>query len=276
MSKSPRRRIDFPPTNNEPNLDNQPHLLPGLTQLAELLLIARARGEDTSERALSVSDLASFGLTLADCRSLLSRGLVEMASSPSAPASGYPGRGEGGLKANSRSHHANASATKLGPRTRLILTDAGLAFITKQPRLLEPSPPAPASGYPGQGEGGLVTPPPLVPHYDIDTRELSVAGVVILRLPVQARNLAAVLTALEHSGWKPRVARALHSRPHNNRHNLGVAAYSLNQRQTLIDFHADGGGMRWNWRADSPSAPTAGHQRRPGKRSSKRAHPPRG
>ena len=98
---------------------------------------------------------------------------------------------------------------------------------------------------------------PIVPHYDIDLRELSVTGEVILRLPVQARSLAAVLTALQVAGWKRRVSQPLASRPGgNDSHHLAIAAYKLNDRQDLIDFHADDGALRWNWRAGAlPPAP---------------------
>ncbi|MGH7138632.1 MAG: hypothetical protein ACREHD_23045 [Pirellulales bacterium] len=68
-------------------------------------------------------------------------------------------------------------------------------------------------------------------------------------MPAQARSLAAVLTALEQSGWKPRVAKPLSGRPGgNDPHHLAIAAYKLNMRQSLIEFHADDGAFRWNWR----------------------------
>lgn len=90
---------------------------------------------------------------------------------------------------------------------------------------------------------------PIVPRYDVELRELSVTGEVILRLPVQARSLAAALTALEVAGWKPRVSKPLAGRPGgNDPHHLAIAAYKLNYRQQLIDFHADDGALRWNWR----------------------------
>jgi hypothetical protein len=95
---------------------------------------------------------------------------------------------------------------------------------------------------------------PVLPHYDIDLRELSVTGEVILRLPVQARSLAAALTALQAAGWKRRVPRPLANRPGgNDPHHLAIAAYKLNYRQQMIEFHADDGALRWNWRTGSAS-----------------------
>lgn len=89
----------------------------------------------------------------------------------------------------------------------------------------------------------------ILPHYDVGLRELSVTGQVILRLPVQARSLAAALTALQLAGWKGRVPKPLAGRPGgNDPHHLAIAAYKLNDRQDLIDFHADDGALRWDWR----------------------------
>lgn len=248
-------------------LDGSAHRLPGLTHLAELLLLSRIYGEDPWQRALSAAELAAFGLSVDDLRLLLFRGLL--AASPARKE-----RGEGGTKYAAGSRSTNrmtvaAGAAKpptLGPRSKLILTDAGLAFVTKHPRHLEPSPPGN-----GQGESVTFSPPPLVslssstvlPHYDIESRELSVAGVVILRFPVQARNLAAVLAALELSGWKLRVPKPLNGRPDGDEpQHLADAVYSLNQRQTLIEFHADGGALRWEWR---PKAKTTRHSSQQGK-----------
>jgi hypothetical protein len=89
----------------------------------------------------------------------------------------------------------------------------------------------------------------ILPYYDVELRELSVTGEVILRLPVQARSLAAVLAALQAAGWASRVPKPLSGRPGgNDPHHLAIAAYKLNDRQDLIDFHADDGALRWNWR----------------------------
>lgn len=82
---------------------------------------------------------------------------------------------------------------------------------------------------------------------------------MILRLPVQAHNLAAILSSLQDSGWKARVTKPLNGRPDGNEpSHLADAVYSLNQRQPHIDFHADGGAVRWNWRQKAKATiPTA-------------------
>jgi hypothetical protein len=346
------------PPNHEPHLDDLPHLLPGLTRLAELLLISRARGEDAWQRAACLSDLAPYGLTLSDLGTLVTAGLVAVLPSPS-----ERGQGEGGIKASAASNRrkanahggvgrsatggfgvrraggrrgkggskANSPKVQITSRSLLILTDAGLAYATKQSRIVagsgypragvEPSAREPSPSGRGQGEGGLhatglatqpgasspqpstiwrgrgegappsvspslvpsvapspplsvspspplsVPPPPprspLLPAYDIDTRELSVSGVVILRLPVQARNLAAVLTALEQSGWKPRVPKPLNGRPDGAEpQHLADAVYGLNHHQSLIEFRTDGGAIRWEWRVPTPQPypPANGHR----------------
>jgi hypothetical protein len=172
-------------------------LLPALNQLAECLLVARARGENTEECAISVADL---GLSSDDCLDLVSSGLV------------VPCR--------------RARPTKLGSRGKLTLTDAGLGFLQKA---------IPAGA--------------LRPVYDISSRTLSVAGEIILGLAVQARNQAAVLTAMEVAGWKGRVSSPLgECRCANDAHHLAATTYHLSLHQILIEFHADDGSATWNWR----------------------------
>ena len=123
-----------------------------------------------------------------------------------------------------------------------------------------------------------VLPAAKVPHYDIEARELSVAGELIFRLSVQARKLAAILTSLELADWRPRISKPLSSRPRgNNRHHLGSAAYTLNRRQSLIEFHADGDGIRWNWHSTGANSATPRGRRRPTRRRQPRkVRPPHG
>jgi hypothetical protein len=123
--------------------------------------------------------------------------------------------------------------TKVGPNSPIRLTDGGLAFLQEA---------IPAGG--------------LRPAYDIPSRKLTVAGEVIIRLAVQARNQAAVLAAIEVAGWKSRVAEPLRrvSRE-NNAHHLAVTTHNLNLHQTLIEFHSDDGSATWNWRPTSSRPP---------------------
>lgn len=51
-------------------------ILPGLNALGKAFLAARHRDEDVWTRATTVSGLCAFGLTRADCRDLLDRGLA--------------------------------------------------------------------------------------------------------------------------------------------------------------------------------------------------------
>lgn len=270
MTRPAFRRLD-PPDDNalSPTLDES-RLLPVLTHMAAELLAARARGENPSQRAPTVADLTAAALTAADCLDLISDGHLaplparsgEHRRASRSASSSKNGRSNGRSKSPSSKKPSLVAATPLhlGPDTRLILTDAGLALMTKHAqssRVIEPSP----SGT-GQGEGGSPSArssksasSPLLPRYDIDLRELSVAGGVILRLPVHGRNLIAVLTELQHSGWKPRVIKPLNGRSDGAEpQHLADAVYSLNQRQSLIEFHADDGAIRWEWRSLAKSA----------------------
>jgi hypothetical protein len=113
-----------------------------------------------------------------------------------------------------------------GASSRILLTQAGLAFLQA----------AIPAGAPR-------------PVYNVDARVLSVLGDEIATLAVQARSQSAILAALEHTGWQPRVANPLAARPcRNDHHRLDEAAHNLSVRQLLVDFHGDDGAVRWNWR----------------------------
>jgi len=54
---------------------------------------------------------------------------------------------------------------------------------------------------------------------------------------------------MEAAGWKRRVVNPLKGRRcAGDAHYLAVEAHALNFRQRLMDFHADGGAVAWNWR----------------------------
>jgi hypothetical protein len=98
----------------------------------------------------------------------------------------------------------------------------------------------------------------LRPAFDRASRKLVVAGRAVLTLPVQARNLAAFLGALEDRDWAPRVVEPLNGRPcAGDSSSVAVTAYRLSTRQALIDFHADDGAATWNWRCASKNNPCA-------------------
>lgn len=159
-----------------------------------------------------------------------------------APSPAGRGRGQGGT---------DGPPPHLGPR--ILLTDAGLASITKHAQTAGSIAPSPSGKVPDEGElpraiSFMPSLSRLLPHYDMETRELSVAGTVILCLRLQARNLTAVLSALELSGWKARVKRPLNGSPGgNDHHHLANAALSLNHHQNLIEFSTDDGAICWAW-----------------------------
>jgi hypothetical protein len=247
-------------TDSAPNGHDPSRFMAALNLMAEALLAARARRKDPWHLAASLSEHAELGLTVDDCKELVSRGLIDARNAPDPQMRSHVASGQGeskpGRRASSRRPARQPSRT-IGLGTRFILTDAGLAFLMKC------SIPARigsvATEYVLRTTGSSIPTPSVAssrlrPHYDIDLRELSVSREVILRLPVQARNLAAVLTALELSGWKSRVGKPLNGRPDGDDPcHLAGAAYSLNLRQTLIEFHADDGAILWEWRSSTKS-----------------------
>jgi hypothetical protein len=180
----------------------------------------------------------------------------------------FPGRGQGeGMLRTAR--RSTPDLPPLGPRTQLLLTDLGLTLITKhaQSSRVHPLPPGegrgeggrePSPSGRGQAEGvsvspslpPSVSPSPLLPHYDIDLRELAVSGITILQLRLQARNLTAVLKAFQIAGWPPRVVKPLNCYPDaSDPQHLADAVYGLNRHQSLIEFRTDGSAIRWQWRS---------------------------
>lgn len=73
-------------------------LLPGLNALAKASLLARARQEDVSRRAVTVASLAALGVSRDECRDLIARNLA-------------------------------AGQAKLRDSARLVLTDSGLLLL---------------------------------------------------------------------------------------------------------------------------------------------------
>jgi hypothetical protein len=114
----------------------------------------------------------------------------------------------------------------LGASGRVAMTDDGLVLLQKAVPI-----------------GGLS------PLFDRGSRKLSVAGQVVLPLPVHARNLTTFLGAMEDARWAARVKAPLDGRPSaGDPHYVAVTAHRLSTRQGLIDFHGDDGAATWNWR----------------------------
>ena len=87
------------------------------------------------------------------------------------------------------------------------------------------------------------------PVFDVHSRQLIVAGEIILCLAVQARNRSAFLAAVERTGWSPRIEAPLNGRSAaDDVRRIAVTAHYLSAQQSLIDFHADDGAATWNWR----------------------------
>ncbi|HVX10210.1 MAG TPA: hypothetical protein VHC22_03310 [Pirellulales bacterium] len=267
MKKDARhRRTDSTEPVTSSNGHAPSHHLAVLIHLGQALLAARARGENPWQRAASLTELTALGLTPPECRVLVSKELVEARNSAGLrretvlvhadSASPLPERTLG-TQARRRTRKPILA---LGERTRVILTDKGLAFLMNSVfcRNSRHEPPPNSSGD-RPAAGGDLDFDPILPRYAIDLRELSVTGEVIVRLSVQARSLAMVLTTLQRAGWPLRVEKPLNGRPGgNDPHHLAIAAYKLNARQSLIHFRADDGALRWNWRSEDLRSHTAG------------------
>ncbi|MGH7135998.1 MAG: hypothetical protein ACREHD_09675 [Pirellulales bacterium] len=288
MTHAVNRRVDrFMPDANAAPLGSQ--CLSVLAHLGERLLLARARGENDWQSDASVAELTAFGVSVADCGHLMACGLIEAQTSPAAarhpvgsvrepsagttPSRNGSGRVEGGTRGL---RGVMVTPRRLGPRTSIVLSESGLALITKH-ALASRSEQFDSDAPLLDGRGFASA---LIPRYAIDSRRLSVAGVLIVSLPVQAKNLDRALTAIELSGWKERVPEPLKgTRGGNDHHHLANVALSLNARQDLICFSSDDGAICWSWRARgdaSASSPAARVACRQPRRRSKASRPEAG
>jgi hypothetical protein len=97
-----------------------------------------------------------------------------------------------------------------------------------------------------------VPPPPLVPHWDGDRRELLLDGVVLKRYRQHADNQVAVLTHFQEKGWPAVILNPLPDDPNvDSQERLRDTIRRLNlcqQGPRLILFELNGTGTRIIWR----------------------------
>jgi hypothetical protein len=95
-------------------------------------------------------------------------------------------------------------------------------------------------------EGGVCPFSP-VPKYDAECCELSLNGIMLLRLK-RRQNQHAILYAFEDQGWLPWIAWPLATDAENQHRDV---LYRLNHGQSpqLIEFSCDGSGCGVRWKS---------------------------
>jgi hypothetical protein len=174
-------------------------------------------------------ELREVGLSGADLRWLVCRGLIEQATELLPPQPGAR-----------RFHKADSLA--FDERTCFALTAAGV----KAARELGPPEPAArldeAAPHPGPHHW-------LVPRWDGECRELTFLSEVVKRFRQPAPSQEAVLAAFESRGWPPRIEDPLTGPGFRGGEPLHDTIKNLNRHQLrpLLRFHGDGTGCGIVW-----------------------------
>jgi len=89
------------------------------------------------------------------------------------------------------------------------------------------------------------------PHWDVDRRELTVAGKVIKRFRRPSQNQERLLTTFEEEGWGAKIFDPLpYDADNDAKHRLRDTVYHLNchhETKGLLRFHTDGTGEAVLW-----------------------------
>ena len=213
------------------------------------LLAAYRYAEDTNcspwDFAVEVSRLRDLGLSNSELRWLVQKGFVEHAREITVP-------GEDGRQFQPT---GNLTFTK---RTCFVLTEAGvahanlshgqLAFFCKAVR------DSAGCGVQATPAGPLVangrTPRPGKPHWDVDTRELRIAGKLVKRFKWPAVNQETVLAVFQEEDWPHHIDDPLPPQPEQDpKGRLSDTIKCLNRKQqhALIHFRGDGTGEGVIW-----------------------------
>ncbi len=199
------------------------------------------------EFAVALGRLAEAGLTHNDLRWLLAKGFIEQTK-----------KHGGTVRARNR---VNRSATvdSFSRRTRVVLTEAGLAFanqVFQAPPGSVPISPSPLMRE-GRGEGDSPVSTPKytstpLPRWDPGTRTLWLGSTLVKQFKVPALNQELVLSAFDEEGWPCSIDDPLPPiltiDPKRRLHDT-IIRLNRNQRSALIRFHGNGNGLAIHWAA---------------------------
>jgi hypothetical protein len=179
--------------------------------------------------ALEIGQLYAAGLTITDLRWMVAKEFVEHADETSAHGSEHrsftPSRGLNFL-----------------PTTCVLLTAKGAALAARENAASpDENPEANGKSYPKASPK---------PRWDPARRELSVAGRLVKRFHVPARNQELILSAFQEKDWPGSICDPLAAEVDiDPKTRLNDAVYRLNHKQHahLIRFHVNGHGSSVHW-----------------------------
>jgi hypothetical protein len=220
----------------------------GLVELTRAYQYARNLQCDPWQFAVAIGRLGRAGLTASDLRWLAVKRYVDHARE-------LTRTGDAARRFQPERNLA------FGRRSRFVLTDAGLAFVT---RYFSPATVVRLAEWTAAAEAAILQ-PPSVPHYDRQRRTLLLGKQPVKRFRGRASCQEAV-TAFQEEGWPDRIhdpLPAVPDYPPKQRLRETVRALNANQQQALIRFHGDGTGEGIYWELPGDGIvrfPTGGRQ----------------
>jgi len=232
---------------NPPLIDQR--LQPGLAVLWRAYLCAQDTGVALWNLSLPTKRLNEAGMTKTDLQLLVDRGLAA-----------YGEETSDGLR-----RAARANGDRLNNQIRLVLTPGGAALaqevFSKTPTTCDLT--TEAAVFPEKRVEAEKTARDLKPRWDVIRRELSLAGSIIKRFRVPARNQETILCVFEEEGWVEHIHDPLPVTLNiDGPTRLHDAINRLNRCQInpLVRFHGDGKGtgVFWQLSVDQDAASVSG------------------
>jgi hypothetical protein len=201
-----------------------------LVLLNDATNFARDTGRDVWHYCLRLEELLSAGLTVADCRWLADKKLVDARD-----------------MARVRRRGARLRRATFTRSTRFVLTAAGVAFATK---LCAPNGLPGATTVNGASQRDRADDALGGPRWDSRHLVLRVDEIAVTELLAKSRNQLAILAAFEAQGWPRRIDNPLECDcPARRAQALADAVHGLNRnlRAKVIRFHTaeKGGSARY-------------------------------
>jgi len=223
-----------------------PQLGQGFAELLKAYDYARITRRNLWNFAVEIEQLRALGLNECDFRWLTCLGLVEHAREITR------------VEDDGREFRSTGNLTFVD-RSCFILTENGSRFarriserfVIQPPRQNEPS--APTSFQTVE----RTAPPPLVPDWDPERRELKLAGLLVKQFKWPAANQEMILTAFQEDEWPARVDDPLpplyELDPRRRLHDT-IKCLNRNQKNKRIHFRGDGTGEGVIWELIAPPA----------------------
>lgn len=254
MSANEKEWVDWPGDSTSPLMDES--LRAGLAILWRAYICAQYTGANVWDFALRIGRLYEAGMTSSALRWMVARGFVEHGQETSGQYDSL--RSFRRSKGYFFNHH-----------TRVILTPSGAALAQHVFRGTDRSPRATLSALAavasetasfakaGQAASEINTQArfALKPRWDAVRRELSLAGRIVKRFRVPARNQETILSVFEEEGWAEHIHDPLPvTQDIDAPTRLHDAINRLNRCQInpLLRFHGDGKGTGVFWELSQP------------------------